>query len=130
MTIPGTEHRNEPTLACSARAFTPDERARWTALGSRVVRHAVVRRELPNGYVCELERTPEALRALVEFVELESRCCPFLDLAIRLPAGGRLVVFELTGREGVKAILAGELDFESAPREASRASREGPPKKS
>jgi hypothetical protein len=103
------ERQQEPPLACNPGAFTAEERARWQELGNRFIRQAGAPRELPNGYAFEVERAPATLADLAEFVELESRCCPFVDFAVRVPAGGRRVVLEMTGRKGVKELLAEEL---------------------
>ena len=103
--------RQEPPIACNPGAFTAEERETWQALGARFVRSARARRDLPNGFAFELDRTPETLRDLAQFVEFESRCCPFVDFTVRVPAGGG-VVLEMTGRTGVKAMLAAELGLD------------------
>ncbi len=112
MTKTEPTHEPGPPIACNPGAFTADERRRWQDLGARFVRSAETPRELPNGFAFDVDRTPEALRDLVDFVELESRCCPFVDFAVRVPAGGRRVVLEMTGRTGVKEMLAAELGLD------------------
>jgi hypothetical protein len=102
----------DPPLACNPGAFSAEERAKWQELGTRFIHAPRARHELPNGYAFELDRTPETLRDLGQFVEFESRCCPFVDFTVRVPAGGRTVSLELTGRKGVKELLAAELDLE------------------
>ena len=99
-------------IACNPGAFDAEERERWKALGTRLIRGAHAQCDLPNGYAFELERTPETLRDLAQFVEFESRCCPFVDFTIRVPSAGRGVVLEMTGREGVKAMLGAELGLD------------------
>ena len=99
----------EPPLACNPGAFTPEERKAWRALAARLLGEARARRELPNGYAFEIERSAETLRDLAAFVDFESRCCPFVDFAVRVPAGGQGGVLEMTGRKGVKEMLAAEL---------------------
>ena len=39
------------------------------------------------------------------FVELESRCCAFLDFEIRVESGGDRIALELSGPEGTKEML-------------------------
>jgi hypothetical protein len=102
----------EPPIACNPGAFTAEEREKWQALGDRFIRAAKARRDLPNGFAFDIDRTPETLRDLAEFVELESRCCPFVDFTVRAPAGGSGVVLEMTGRTGVKEMLAAELGLD------------------
>ena len=100
---------NQPPIACNPGAFTAEERERWQKLGDRFIRSARARRELSNGFAFDLDRTPDTLRDLTAFVELESRCCPFVDFTVRVPAGGHGVTLEMTGRKGVKEMLADEL---------------------
>jgi hypothetical protein len=108
-----TDHVSGHALACAADAFTPEERARWRALATRYLLEAPIRRELANGFAFEHERAPETLGAIAEFVGYESRCCPFVELTVRVPSGGRAVVLEMTGGPGVKAVLASELGLGS-----------------
>jgi hypothetical protein len=44
----------------------------------------------------EVRFTPETHAAVVRYVELESRCCPFLDLTVRTTHDG--VILTVTGR--------------------------------
>ena len=57
----------------------------------------------------EFDRSLETLREVAEFVDFESKCCPFVDFTVRVPSGGRGIVLEMTGRKGVKEMLAAEL---------------------
>jgi hypothetical protein len=41
----------------------------------------------------------------LEFVSIESRCCPFLRFSIEVEAEGGPIELHLGGREGVKAFL-------------------------
>jgi len=109
MTLIDITGQNEPPLACNPGSFTAEERARWQELGKRFLRSAKAPRELPNGYAFEVDCTPHALRDLAQFVELESRCCPFVDFVVRVPAGDRPFTLEMTGRKGVKELIADEL---------------------
>jgi hypothetical protein len=43
---------------------------------------------------------------LAEWIELERRCCPFLEFKIELPAAGASIVLHLSGGEGVKEFLS------------------------
>lgn len=102
----------EVPIACNPGAFTADERGKWQALGKRLIAENKGRHELANGFAFEFDRTPETLREVAEFVEFESKCCPFVDFTLRVPSGGRGVVLEMTGRKGVKEMLAAELGIE------------------
>ena len=102
----------EPPLSCNPAEFTAEERAKWQELAKRFVKAPRARRDLPNGYAFEIDRAPETLREVGEFVEYESRCCPFVDFTLKVPAGGRTVVLELTGTRGVKELIASELGLD------------------
>ena len=95
----------DPPIACNPGAFNPEERAKWRDLGDRLIRAPRARRELPDGYALEFDRSPETLRDLAQFVDYESRCCPFIDFTLKVPAGGHSISLELTGRPAVKKLL-------------------------
>jgi hypothetical protein len=60
-------------------------------------------RELPNGV--EVRFRPDAWDLVMQYIDVESRCCPFLDLAARRTDDA--VVLTVTGRgEAKEAILA------------------------
>ena len=61
--------------------------------------------EHTRGYVLWFDRAPGRLATLAAFVELESRCCAFLDFEIRVESGGDRIALELSGPEGTKEML-------------------------
>ena len=68
----------EQPIACNPDAFTAEERAKWEELGKRFVLAAAARRDLPNGFAFEVDRSPYTLRDLAQYFELVCRCCPFV----------------------------------------------------
>ncbi len=64
-------------------------------------------RQLPDGV--EVTFAPDSWDAVLQYIEMESRCCPFLDLAARRT--DRAVLLSVTGRtsarEFISAIFAG-----------------------
>jgi hypothetical protein len=99
---------SEAPLACDVNALSASQRERHRALGER----------LANGYtlVLDLGRLPAdsagapfCVVEVAEWVDLESRCCPFLDFGIDVSEKGRTVRLRLTGGKGVKAFLKTEL---------------------
>ncbi len=97
-----------PPLQCRLGALTRAERARQGELIVRVRRAVTARRDVPGGYVFDLDPSvpvPE----VAEWLALESRCCPFLDLALELDGDGRGRRVRLTGGRGVKAFVAAEM---------------------
>lgn len=64
-------------------------------------------RQLPDGV--EVIFIPESWDAVLRYIDMESRCCPFLDLAARRT--GAAVLLSVTGRpdarDFITAIFAG-----------------------
>lgn len=111
------EKPDEP-LACDLHALNPTERDRHELLSQRLKSAAVGSREVANGYEVDLDlsRLPKDAHGaafcvveVAEWVELESRCCPFLDFAIAVRGKGGEVVLSLTGGANVKEFLRTEL---------------------
>lgn len=108
---------DEP-LACDVNALSAPQRERHRALGDRLHSAVVGRVELANGYTLflDLGRLPVdsagpsfCVVEVAEWVDLEARCCPFLDFGIDVSERGRSVRLRLTGGKGVKAFLKTEL---------------------
>lgn len=93
---------NERPLACDMSALTPQERRRYAELIRKLQAARVATGELPDGYELILDPRAIAPAELTEWMELESRCCPFLDFGVAL---------RLTGGEGVKEFLRHEFSL-------------------
>lgn len=90
------------------------ERGGW--LREHFAPHVTEVERLERGYRYWLERTPERLRALADFVAFETRCCPHRDYAIVAPARGDRVALDITDPEGVTpALLPGVTAASSRP---------------
>ncbi len=108
---------NEPPLVCNVSALTAAQRARHQALGEKLLAAVVRNAELPNGFelvfdlgrVLDAKGQPHGVVELAEWVDLESRCCPFLDFRIDVAAKGRAVTMRLTGPRNVKPFLREEI---------------------
>jgi hypothetical protein len=108
----------EEPLACNLNALSPAQRERHHALGEKIRAAAVDRVELSNGYslVLDFRRlpldragAPFCVVEVAEWVEMESKCCPFLDFGITVAGKGGPVSLRLTGGKNVKAFLQTEL---------------------
>ena len=104
-------------LMCDIAALSASQRARYEVLSEKLFHAAVDRIELPNGYayVLDLNRLPKdaagaawCVVEVAQWVDLETRCCPFLDFGIDLGRRSGVVTLRLTGGENVKAFLAAE----------------------
>lgn len=111
-------------LVCNLNALNGPERERHQALGEKLKSAVVRREELANGYtlVLDLGRLPRdaagspfCVVEVAEWVDLEARCCPFLDFGIELAGKGGNVKLRLTGGKNVKAFLEEELGLAHSP---------------
>jgi hypothetical protein len=106
-----------PPLACRLDALDAAQRDRHRLLSEKLVGAVVATRELADGWEVSLDlariRDPKGLPycvvELAEWVDLESRCCPFIDFGIDASGRGGPVRLRLTGREGVKELIASEV---------------------
>lgn len=105
-------------LVCRLDALSPSERDRHQRLAEALRRAVTETSELPTGYGLTLDLSrlsadakglPFCVVEVAEWVDLESRCCPFLDFEISLRDKGRHVTLRLTGGQNVKTFLREEL---------------------
>jgi hypothetical protein len=96
----------EVPIACNLGALSPEERTRRSELAVRVREAAHGISELPTGFSVELGTDDGVLRDALELCLLERRCCPFLELALRLEPAEGPVSLRISGPSGVKEFLA------------------------
>lgn len=65
--------------------------------------------ETENGYAFRFPSDDAGFAALNEFMVLERRCCPFLDLKMTIPRGLGEIHLELYGPKGAKEFIAANL---------------------
>ena len=92
-------------VACNLDALTPSEREHRAELAEALRARVTSIKELDNGYVVkiEAEHPSSDIQALLD---LERRCCPFLDFELVTSDGS---VLTMTGPPGVKEIIAAML---------------------
>ena len=61
--------------------------------------------ELKGGFSYRFPSEKAVLLDLVNIIDLERKCCPFLDFKLTLEAGKDFVSLELTGAEGTKEMI-------------------------
>lgn len=61
--------------------------------------------ELQDGFVYRFPLENSTLQNLAEIIDLERKCCPFLNFRLVLEAENDFVSLELTGMEGTKEIV-------------------------
>ena len=96
------ETRSLP-IACSLTA--PELQARRANVLQKVRRAVSEVRELKDGYAYTFPSTSECLAELAGLIDLERRCCPFLQFRITVAANEGPLVLEMTGPEGTKEFL-------------------------
>lgn len=93
---------------CRLDVFDDAERKQYAALRSAMKAGARELQELPDGFAIRLTPDVTLFRQVAEWITLERRCCPFLELGLQWSTADAVSV-TLTGGPGVKAYLAGAL---------------------
>ncbi|MDX1382712.1 MAG: hypothetical protein R3190_03655 [Thermoanaerobaculia bacterium] len=99
-----SERDQKPVVACTLGE--PELRERAAKIRGELLPTVVSVAELARGYELRVPAGDGQLARLAEFVDLESRCCAFLDFEIRVESGVETLALVLTGPEGTKEVLA------------------------
>jgi hypothetical protein len=103
-----SERNSISGLACDLSAIAAEQRAAHQALATRLfTQEAQETLELVDGYAFRF--AAERYADLTAFIANERRCCPFFTFALEVTAEQGPIWLRITGREGAKAILQGEL---------------------
>jgi len=97
----------ETPFACNVKAMTSAERERYDRLRRLLFTSVKERRELANGFAFRLGGSVSMAHA-AEWMELESKCCPFFDLHLESQRERGAVWMRVTGRDGVKQFIREE----------------------
>lgn len=90
-------------IACE---LTPDEiTARRAALLPGLLARAKGRTTLCHGFRWQFEASGEVLTAMVETINAERQCCPFLRFVLTVEPGGGPMWLEITGPQGTTDFL-------------------------
>ena len=68
--------------------------------------------ELPDGYAYTFPTTSESLLQVVQLVDMERECCPFLTFKIVVEAANGAMRLEVTGPEEVKRVIGEYFNFQ------------------
>lgn len=96
---------------CNVKALTASERARHKKLTEKLMTSRSDTVETDKGYEFQYSPAKVSVAEVAEWVEMESKCCPFFDFHIDLEQEGQLVCLRLTGREGIKAFIRAEFSL-------------------
>lgn len=83
----------------------PELQRRQTDVLVKLGRSAAGSVELENGFRYLFPAEDTVLKELIEVINLERKCCPFLDFKLILKAGQDLAALELTDRDGTKEAI-------------------------
>ncbi len=62
-------------------------------------------KELENGYLFQFPNDDDLLPKLLEFIDLDGRCCSFLEFNLKVEANKGPVWLQLTGQKGTKEFI-------------------------
>lgn len=68
--------------------------------------------ELENGFKYRFRIADMLIQDLAEVIDLERRCCPFLNFKMSVESGKESVSLELTGPQGTKEMIASLLGWD------------------
>lgn len=110
------DEMDELPIVCDRSGLTSSEPGRQRELWAALVADAEEKRELEEGY--SLKLPVGRLGDAAELMDIEKRCCGFLDLRLDARASESHIWFTLSGPPGTKRVLDAELSImlESNPR--------------
>lgn len=104
-----TELTDDVPIACNAAALTTTERTESLALQKQLFAAVIHRDEQRDGFVLEIDEQRVAFGSLARWVELERRCCPFLEFAIVVERNHAATRLYLRGSPAAKELIRGEI---------------------
>ena len=103
-------------IACDMHAFSTGERDRYRMLRTKLTNAVAQVAPTAIGFRVRLN-DGISLNEVADWMALERRCCPFLNMTLRLPPGASRWV-EIDGGPGVKAFLEAEFGVAQLPVES------------
>ena len=93
---------------CNLKALSPAERAHHLLLSMKLLaaRREIV--EIERGYEFQFSPADVSLAELADWVNAESKCCPFFDFHLDLEQKAKLLCLRLTGEPGIKQFIRSE----------------------
>ena len=96
-------------FACNIGAIPPEIRSSHIKLTQAIIQAVEEKRALPNGFAFRLAPGKITGEQLVEWIDLEKKCCPFFGFEIHWEKENGPLFLHLTGDDGVKAFIELEL---------------------
>ena len=95
--------KQEIPIACSLT--DPELQERRKTVLQKIERYLIRVNELENGFSYRFPAEDSILQELVTVINLERKCCPFLNFNLTVEAQSEFVSLELTGRDGTKETI-------------------------
>jgi hypothetical protein len=108
MFTPAVTASSDPPIACTPKALDESQRARQKTLLAIIQKKVMKTEELSHGYALKLPNDHATFLEAAEWVSLERKCCAFAEFNLEWRLDDSVWV-KLTGKEGVKEVLAAEM---------------------
>lgn len=96
-------------IACSLTDQEPQKRRK--GILQKTAESLLEVREQKNGFSYRFPADDSVLQNLATIINLERKCCPFLNFKLVVEEQADFVMLELTGRDGTKEILKSLFDW-------------------
>lgn len=106
------QYADQSALACDLTVLNPEQRERYQHVREQLRESQQEIRAVANGYAFRYPLDDSVLPLLVEFMDLEGRCCPFLNFALDVKTECGPAWLTLTGPDGVKEFLRAEMSID------------------
>ncbi len=108
---PECQATNKQTGELSCKLSSPEMRRRKETVLASLKKQVIERKTLKNGYAYKFPGSDKMIDELTEFIKTERQCCSFFIFNLSISGDGTEIWLELTGVEGAKEFIDGELDF-------------------
>jgi len=96
--------------ACNLNVLEKQEQEEFESVAHLLFDAVKETLELEKGYAFRFLNQPSKLVQIAQFIERESRCCPFVQFKLDVEASTGPVWLSITGEDEAKAFLQAELD--------------------
>jgi hypothetical protein len=93
---------------CNLNALSLAERGHHLLLSTKLLATRRQTIEIEKGYEFQFSPGDVSLVELADWVNAESKCCPFFDFHLDLEQKGKLLCLRLTGEPGIKQFIRSE----------------------
>lgn len=107
--MPDPKQESNSIFACDMSALTREQRESHGVVSTALFAKVDAVRDMVNGCAFRLPPDSITLQQVLDFVSLERLCCPFFTFTVEVEAYNGPVWLELSGADGVKAMVAMEL---------------------